>query len=340
LLAAIGRRADEAEHRHAACAHQRIVVRDQEILERRHALEEADVLEGARDPRLAGDLVVGHALEQKELAVRGRRVTAARVRRRLDVVFRRYAVAGEREAALRRLVEAGDAVEHGRLAGAVRPDQRGDVAAASGEGEGVDRDQAAEPHGEVFDCEQRARQPVHQPRPSLTRSPDTALRSFRKIDGERVETRPRGFQIIMRTIAAPNSSRRYCVGSKSWPNNAFIQSSSRMSSGAPIITAAAMATPSCEPMPPSTTIARTVADSMKVKLSGLTKPWRTEKKEPAKPPNMAPSAKAVSLVFLVLMPSERQAISSSRSASQARPIGSRRSRSVTMFVRSASAKIR
>ena len=59
---------------------------------------------------------------------------------------------------------------------------------------------------------------------------------------------------------------------------------------------------------------------------GLTKPCRTAKNEPAKPPNMAPSAKAVSLVLVVLMPSERQAISSSRSASQARPTGSRRSR--------------
>ena len=85
-----------------------------------------------------------------------------------------------------------------------------------------------------------------------------------------------------------------------------------MSSGTPIMTAAAIATPSCEPMPPSTTIARMVADSMKVKLSGLTKPWRTAKNEPAKPPNIAPSANAVSLVVVVLMPSDRQAISSSR----------------------------
>ena len=166
------------------------------------------------------------------------------------------------------------------------------------------------------------------------------MRSFRKIEGERVETRPRGFQIIMTTIAAPNSSMRYCVGSKSSPKIRFIQSSSRMSSGAPIITAAAIATPSCEPMPPSTTMARMVADSMKVKLSGLTKPWRTEKNEPAKPPNIAPSAKAVSLVLVVLMPSERQAISSSRRASQARPIGRRRSLRVTKLVSSASARMR
>ena len=67
---------------------------------------------------------------------------------------------------------------------------------------------------------------------------------------------------------------------------------------------------------------------MKVKLSGLMKPWRVAKNEPAKPPNMAPIAKAVSLVLVGLMPSARQAISSSRSASQARPIGSRRMRRV------------
>ena len=47
---------------------------------------------------------------------------------------------------------------------------------------------------------------------------------------------------------------------------------------------------------------------MKVKLSGLMKPCRVAKKLPAKPPNMAPMAKAESLVMVVLMPSERQAI--------------------------------
>ena len=78
---------------------------------------------------------------------------------------------------------------------------------------------------------------------------------------------------------------------------------------------------------------------MKVKLSGLMKPCRAAKKEPAKPPNIAPRAKAVSLVMVVLMPSERQAISSSRIASQARPIGSRRRRSVTQLVSSARHRI-
>ena len=78
---------------------------------------------------------------------------------------------------------------------------------------------------------------------------------------------------------------------------------------------------------------------MKVKLSGLMKPWRVAKKQPAKPPNMAPMAKAVSLALVGLMPSARQAISSSRSASQARPIGSRRRRSVKKLVSSASTRI-
>ncbi len=101
----------------------------------------------------------------------------------------------------------------------------------------------------------------------------------------------------------------------------------------------AITTPTRLPVPPSTTMASTCADSMKVKLSGEMKPWRAAKKQPAKPPNIAPSAKAVSLVFVVLMPSERQAISSSRSASQARPTGSRRNRTVTAAVRRASARM-
>ena len=49
------------------------------------------------------------------------------------------------------------------------------------------------------------------------------------------------------------------------------------------MTMAAIATPIWLPMPPSTTIARMMADSMKVKISGLMKPWRVAKKVPAKP---------------------------------------------------------
>src|SRR5262249_62223844 len=82
------------------------------------------------------------------------------------------------------------------------------------------------------------------------------------------------------------------------------------------------------------------ADSMKVKPAGEMKFCRAAKNEPAKPANIAPMAKAVSLVLVVLMPSERQAISSSRKASHARPIGSRRRRVVTAAVIKASARNR
>ncbi len=92
-------------------------------------------------------------------------------------------------------------------------------------------------------------------------------------------------------------------------------------------------------MPPSTTMARITADSRKVKLSGLMKPWRVAKKQPANPAKAVPSAKADSLLAVGLMPNDRQAISSSRSASQARPTGRRRMRKDTRLVISASSRI-
>ena len=93
-------------------------------------------------------------------------------------------------------------------------------------------------------------------------------------------------------------------------------------------------------MPPSTTMARMIADSMKVKLSGLMKPWRVAKKDPAKPPNIAAMAKAASFMLVRLMPKDAQAMSSSRRASHARPSGSLRTRSVNRFTTSARARMR
>ncbi len=105
------------------------------------------------------------------------------------------------------------------------------------------------------------------------------------------------------------------------------------------MTTEASATPSGLPIPPSTTMASTVALSMKVKLSGLMKPWRVAKKQPASPPKKAPMAKAESLVVVMLIPSARQAISSSRIASHTRPKGSRRSLRLTASVRRTRARI-
>ena len=128
------------------------------------------------------------------------------------------------------------------------------------------------------------------------------------------------------TIAAPKISMRNSA--KARPNSGRL--TSRI---------AASTTPIWLPIPPSTTIARIVADSMNVKLSGLIKPCRVAKKQPAKPPNIAPIAKAESLTVVGLMPSARQATSSSRKASHARPIGNRRMRNVKALVTSAIARI-
>ena len=49
-------------------------------------------------------------------------------------------------------------------------------------------------------------------------------------------------------------------------------------------------------------IAKMMADSMKVKDSGLIKPWRAAKKLPAKPANAAPMAKALNLMTLTSSP--------------------------------------
>ena len=80
------------------------------------------------------------------------------------------------------------------------------------------------------------------------------------------------------------------------------------------------ATPGMLPMPPSTTIERMRMDSIRMKLSGLTKPWSPEKITPEKPAVLAPMAKASSLVVVVLIPIPRAASSSSRIAAQARPM--------------------
>ncbi len=73
-------------------------------------------------------------------------------------------------------------------------------------------------------------------------------------------------------------------------------------------------------MPPSTTIASTTIDSNSPNDSGDTKPWNAENIAPDTPPNDAPIANASSLTLRVLMPIAFAAISSSRIATQARPI--------------------
>ena len=94
------------------------------------------------------------------------------------------------------------------------------------------------------------------------------------------------------------------------------------------------------PMPPSTTIARIMIDSISEKLSGETKPCIAENTPPATPPKLAPMAKASSLRLRVLMPIALAAISSSRIACQARPMREFCRRRLMMMTKMASATSR
>ncbi len=69
----------------------------------------------------------------------------------------------ESEPPLARLVKAGDAIEHGGLAGAVWPDQRSDVAFSRGKRQVIDCHQPTKAHGQVLDIEQNVAGTAHQP---------------------------------------------------------------------------------------------------------------------------------------------------------------------------------
>ena len=160
LRAAERRQPENAEDREAGGAHQRVVLRDQQVFQHGHAAEQPDILEGAGDPRMMGDQVVRHAFEQEQRALAPHPALRRAGRQRVEMRPDRWIAALQRDAAFGRLVEAGDAVEHRGLAGAVRTDQRGDLAMAGDEGQVVHGDQPAEAHGEMLDAAARHRRDV------------------------------------------------------------------------------------------------------------------------------------------------------------------------------------
>src|SRR5688500_309479 len=119
----------------------------------------------------------------------------------------------ESEASLGRLVEAGDAVEHRGLAGAVGADDGRNIAVPGRKRQIVHGDEAPEAHGQVLNGEDRVGLSRHQPCPSLTREPAMAFRSLSTTDGSRWAMRPRGRHTIMATMARPKMRRRYSFGS-------------------------------------------------------------------------------------------------------------------------------
>ena len=116
----------------------------------------------------------------------------------------------------------------------------------------------------------------HQPRPSPTRSPPIARFSPSAIGGRARADQAARPQHHDRPPCAAEDQHPVFRRGRGTPRT-------RRSSPAP-----RCATPSWLPSPPSTTIASTIALSMKVKLSGLMKACRVAKNAPAKPPNMAP----------------------------------------------------
>ena len=93
-------------------------------------------------------------------------------------------------------------------------------------------------------------------------------------------------------------------------------------------------------MPPSTTIATIITDSIRLNDSGETKPWKAANMAPETPPKLAPMPKASSFMLRVLMPMALAAISSSRMAIQARPTRESCRRWETMTVTITSARNR
>ena len=98
-----------------------------DVVERRHALEQCDVLERSGDAAARG----------------GRRAHAAAL------------FALESDAAMCRVIETVDAVQHRRLAGPIRADDRADFALADVERNIRERLDAAESERHVLDREQR-----------------------------------------------------------------------------------------------------------------------------------------------------------------------------------------
>ena len=135
-----------------------IVLGDDEIFEHRHALETAGCSGTCARrgpwPRSRSPACAPAGRHRLTIVSRDGRVESVIASTSSGVGD---AGAREREATFRRLVEAGDAVEYGRLAGAVGADQRGDVATPDGERQIVDGDEPAEAHREMLDDKQRVR---------------------------------------------------------------------------------------------------------------------------------------------------------------------------------------
>src|ERR1700730_1746963 len=149
----IGAKPERAKHRESGGAHQRIVLSNQKIFQNRHAWEQPNVLECARDPCFLHHQIIRHALEQEQRSGPAADAARAALGQSLELLPRLWIAELQRNASFGGLVEAGDAVEHRSFTGAVRAYQRGYVTTSNGERQIVDGNQAAEAHIEIVDAQ-------------------------------------------------------------------------------------------------------------------------------------------------------------------------------------------
>ncbi len=244
---AVAAEAEEAADRPLRGVHQLVVLGDDQVFEDGHRRKQADVLKRPGDARPLGDAEAVHLLEEKAAALG---------------MF-------EGEPANRRFVEPGQAVEDGRLAGAVGADDGGDRAGFGHERRIVDGDEATEPHRQVFDGEERRRRRSVGPgrRPALTRAPREAR--LGPVRWRRLVAHPDGRRAESHQARRPDHhDQHHQPAERQHPEFGEAAHQFRAADE----DEAAMTTPIWLPMPPRTTMARMIADSMNEKLSGLMKP--------------------------------------------------------------------
>src|SRR5581483_5843536 len=209
-----------------------------------------------------------------------------------------------------RHLHAGQAVEERGLARPVGADEADDLRLPDVEVDGVHGHEAAEALGDALRLEDgcRRRGAAHRPLPggaerASAPTPSVWSSSCRR----RLRAKPSGRSRIMSTRASPKMRSR-----GSWKARSF--SGIKSSSVEP------MSAPGTVPIPPRTTAASRVTDCRKLYDSGeICRPkWAST--VPAAPARKAPMAKASSLSRTVLTPMAAAATSSSRIATQARPM--------------------
>jgi hypothetical protein len=126
------------------------VLCDQKVFQRGHAAKQPDILERAGHLGAFGDLEIRHPLKQENPVFTVGIELSSGAGQRFDPVGLQAFAMTHDDAPFGRFVKARNAIEHRGLAGAVRADQRGDVAASDIEAQVVDGDEAAETHGQML----------------------------------------------------------------------------------------------------------------------------------------------------------------------------------------------